>query len=311
MLSLFLLVITIDPTKLSFGLKSESDSFWDGSVIFYNNTYHLFASRMSYGCGLDTWQTNSECIRATSSSPYENFTVEETVVDSMCHNPSILKFNDTFYLFYIGMYEGSPYKNCTNGTTTGLVPDDLHINPCFIRYKTSTDMRKWSSAVFVYTVFHIPFCPTNPAPIVVNNSIELIYRAYTFSLGSRTFGEYLFRAVKWKDTNHFWDPWIDKELEDPSMIFHLDRYWLFINNKFNNDTYVGSYGTSFDLQTWNFQPLYNLTMIGLEEKRLQRRERPFVLVLNSTNGVLYNSILEYGQKDHVYIQAFPIKFSVN
>lgn len=300
-----LLSITIEPTKTSYGLKSDQESFWDGSVVYHNNTYHLFASRMSYGCGLDTWQTNSECIHAVSSSPYENFTNITVVVDSMCHNPSIIKVNNTFFLFYIGMYEWNVYKNCSKGRTDGLVLDDIHINPCFIRYKTSLDMINWSRGYFVYTVLHIPFCPTNPAPFVVGDKIELLYRAYMYSLSSGSFGEYIFR-----DTSYFWAPFIDTKLEDPSVVYNDGVWIMFANNKFNNDTYVGTYGISRNLTNWNFYPFYNLVMTGLEDVKIKRRERPFVLLLNTTHGVLYNSILEENQRDHVYIQSFPIRIEL-
>lgn len=308
MLSIVLFILL----NTNYSIKNDNYSYWDGSLIKRDNFYYLFHSRMSNHCGLDTWQTNSECVYGISDNPYTNFTTIQTVIEPMCHNPSIHLFNSTYYLYYIGLPEKNTYNNCSNGITTGKVDDSIRINPCFINVIQSYNLIHWSNHTIIKTIIHIPFCPTNPTVFYTNNTYYLFYRAYSFSsFSSFSFGEYIFLSkgdnpYHFNDVNYFWNPIVSSQYEDP-YIFSINNslnnlYYLFLNNKFNNATYIGGYLTSEKIDSWkeDITTLYDLT-------KYERRERPFIYIINNTDGVLYNAVKDRENNDKVYIISTPFK----
>jgi hypothetical protein len=265
---------------------------------------------MANNCGLDTWLTNSECIQIISDNPFRFSAQNATVIiPAMCHNPRIIQLNSVYYLFYVGLPEPRLISNCTNGKTLGPVPDELNINPCFIQFRTSIDLKNWSRFNLVYSLLHLPVCPTNPTPIIRDNVIDVVYRGYTIYSGQ--VGEYLFYARNisgyYRDTTKFFQPWINSSLEDPFIFSFGQLYWIVANNKFNSPEQVGTFGISSEMGNFAFSNFYGLFLEGLNITAV-RRERPFVLILSENNGILYNAVRLFESNDQVYIQAFPISF---
>ncbi|MFR9628684.1 MAG: glycoside hydrolase family protein [Rikenellaceae bacterium] len=100
------------PTTAVFKNGDETTwSVWGASMIKDDNgLYHIFYSRWPKANGW-VWAVDSEIARATSTSPYGPWEFQEIVLprrgveywDGWCtHNPTIHKFGDKYYLYYMG-----------------------------------------------------------------------------------------------------------------------------------------------------------------------------------------------------------------
>ena len=104
--------------KIEFGRVSKSSVFgseewshWGGSVVRGNDgVYHMLYSRWPKKLGW-AWVTDSEVAHATAPSPLGPFTHTGLALprrgkeywDGWCtHNPTVHKFGDKFYLYYMG-----------------------------------------------------------------------------------------------------------------------------------------------------------------------------------------------------------------
>jgi hypothetical protein len=107
------------PAPPNGGFQMPGYWVWCGSVVQGGDGhYHMFASRWPNKKreSMAQWLFNSEIVRATSSTPEGPYVFQEIVFhrrdrhffDGLnTHNPSIKKWRDTYYLFYIGVtYEG-------------------------------------------------------------------------------------------------------------------------------------------------------------------------------------------------------------
>ncbi len=103
----------IQPAPVGGGLTMKDYWVWGSSVIKgEDGLYHMYASRwpkkLLFHPG---WMTNSEIIHAVSSSPEGPYEFRDVAIGArgaeywdgrMAHNPRILKYKDTYVLFYIG-----------------------------------------------------------------------------------------------------------------------------------------------------------------------------------------------------------------
>lgn len=99
---------------LAAGFDEPGSSSWGGSLLLENGTYHLFASRMAFGCGLSEWSQNSEIVHATSSDAEGPYTINSTVVPHFAHGPSLRRLiGGGFVLMHLGCGGGGNAKNCS------------------------------------------------------------------------------------------------------------------------------------------------------------------------------------------------------
>lgn len=85
---------------------------WGGSMVQdAQGTYHLFYSRWPRELGFNAWVTHSEVARAVADQPTGPYRHVDVVLpargkqkwDGLCtHNPTIHKFEDNYYLYYMG-----------------------------------------------------------------------------------------------------------------------------------------------------------------------------------------------------------------
>lgn len=90
---------------------NDSMSIWGGSVVKgEDGLYHMFYSRWPKKLGW-VWVSHSEIAHAVSNSPYGPYKFRDVALpdrgadfwDGMCtHNPTIHKFDDKYYLYYMG-----------------------------------------------------------------------------------------------------------------------------------------------------------------------------------------------------------------
>ncbi len=103
------------PAPLHGGLKMDDFWIWCGSPLRAgeDGRYHMFASRWPRNLTFSGhWVTNSQVIRASSDTPEGPYQFEEVVLpwrhrkyfDGLStHNPAIVHFDGTYYLFYTGI----------------------------------------------------------------------------------------------------------------------------------------------------------------------------------------------------------------
>mmetsp|Transcript_1750 Transcript_1750/g.2409 ORF Transcript_1750/g.2409 Transcript_1750/m.2409 type:complete len:445 (+) Transcript_1750:86-1420(+) len=111
-------VLDLLPIPSSPGLVLPNHtSSWGGSVIFHEDGwYHMFASEITHGCGLDDWTTNSQVIRARSQSPYGPYVKQQVILPTFSHDANVVLVEHTgeIVLFVTALLGVTPV-NCTAG----------------------------------------------------------------------------------------------------------------------------------------------------------------------------------------------------
>jgi hypothetical protein len=88
-------------------------------MLFDGTKYHLFASAMTNGCGLNRWSSNSRVEHTVSASPTGPFAFADIALNTWAHNPAPIKLpgGDAAYaIVHIDGGGGGPNggRNCTN-----------------------------------------------------------------------------------------------------------------------------------------------------------------------------------------------------
>lgn len=101
------------PAPKGGGFSMDGYWVWGSSVIKgEDGLYHMFASRWSKQLNFNNWVSNSEIVRATAATPVRPFEFQEVVTPARgpefrdglsTHNPRILKYRDTYLLYYFGL----------------------------------------------------------------------------------------------------------------------------------------------------------------------------------------------------------------
>ena len=83
------------------------------------DTYHIFVSELSPGCGLNSWLPGSHIIHATGPSPTGPFALADHVAPTFHHNPHLTRAPDGTYLLYFNgqRFPANDVQNCTLNTT--------------------------------------------------------------------------------------------------------------------------------------------------------------------------------------------------
>jgi hypothetical protein len=108
--------------------ESGTMSIWGGSLVKGDDgLYHMYYSRWPKALGW-AWVTHSEIAHAVATSPFGPFEFEDVALpvrgaeywDGLCtHNPTVHKFGDRYYLYYMGntgngIVAGAPGKHKLN-----------------------------------------------------------------------------------------------------------------------------------------------------------------------------------------------------
>ena len=91
-------------------LLQDGYIFWCGSVVGDGEgKYHMFTSRWEQKHGMNGWLLFSKIVRCISDKPEGPFKIEEELTSlkqgwsaKMTHNPTVHKFGNKYYLYYIG-----------------------------------------------------------------------------------------------------------------------------------------------------------------------------------------------------------------
>jgi len=91
-------------------LSQDGYLFWCGSAVGDGNgKYHIFASRWEKKHGMIGWLHFSKIVRGVSDKPEGPYKIEEELTSllqpwcaKMTHNPTVHKFGNKYYLYYLG-----------------------------------------------------------------------------------------------------------------------------------------------------------------------------------------------------------------
>lgn len=103
--------VEFEKVPLSAKFINDSMSIWGASIVKGDDgLYHMFYSRWKKKLGW-AWETHSEIAHAVSESPFGPFRHKDVALpvrgaefwDGLCtHNPTVHKFKDKYYLYYMG-----------------------------------------------------------------------------------------------------------------------------------------------------------------------------------------------------------------
>eukprot|EP00041_Stephanoeca_diplocostata_P015222 m.289081 g.289081 ORF g.289081 m.289081 type:complete len:221 (+) comp19967_c1_seq17:2334-2996(+) len=96
-----------------------------------SGVYHMFASRITENCGLNSWSTNSEIVRAVADVPVGPYAFKEVVVDRFAHEPNLVVGTAADTVILLGTMNAvrpTQFNNCTpHGASVGSqVSQDVH-----------------------------------------------------------------------------------------------------------------------------------------------------------------------------------------
>ena len=102
-------------SSLHSGLRLPNyESSWGGSIIEQNGTYHMFASEIINQCGLETWTTNSQIIRAVSKSLNGPYQKKELILPTFAHDANAIQAPTGEIVLFVTALRGVVPVNCTS-----------------------------------------------------------------------------------------------------------------------------------------------------------------------------------------------------
>lgn len=183
----------VQPIPLDYIQKDSAWNIWCGSMVKgYDGKFHLFYSRWPREVGHEAWISHSQIAYAVADSakgPYRFVNIplpqlNDSAWDgTMTHNPYILKHNNNYYLYYIGV-KGSILDNHTrcipysedwwNRRNTQRIGVAIADNPRGPWKRLDTPILSISEDSTAFDAL----CVTNPAICIGrDNKIVMLYKA--------------------------------------------------------------------------------------------------------------------------------------
>lgn len=241
---------------------------WCGSVVKgEDNRYHMFASRWPKELGFGAqWLFNCEIVRASSDTPEGPYQFEEVVLgrrgreyfDGMnVHNPYIRKWNNKYYLYYMGTTYGGPvpehedeidtgrFVEVWNNKRIGLAVSDSVFGP-WKRVNQPIleprDYRFWDCTI-----------TSNPAvAILEDGTTYMLYKSRTYANSTLMIGvaradrpDGVFQRISDDPIFRFDHP--DMHVEDPYLWYSDGLFHMIIKDDYKNDCggVTGKWGSGF------------------------------------------------------------------
>jgi len=107
-------VLDLAPSPRAGGLRlPHNGSTWGGSIIEWNGTWHMYASHMVGGCGLDEWTTNSEVLHAVAEQPGGPYEARDVVLPTWAHDTNAIVAPTGEIVIFVTGKAGVVPRNCT------------------------------------------------------------------------------------------------------------------------------------------------------------------------------------------------------
>lgn len=209
-----LTMINVPASNSSNGTIPGNTSTWGGAVVYDPSLkrWFMWASEMKDHCGMHTWTTNSQTVRASSSKADGNYVREAVQFPIWSHEVDVVRAPTGQYVAYFSrMAQGKapPCTSCTDGTTDPAcqkVPlqanGSLGIEvspPTYMSYSLTADPTgAWSEPVLV--LLPHPMMDINAAPVILaNGSVVGIWRDHNGSPKNSYSTPHPFSASNWSD----------------------------------------------------------------------------------------------------------------
>ncbi|WP_206672771.1 glycoside hydrolase family protein [Algibacter lectus] len=193
------LYINLDEAPIDGGLQMEDYWVWGSSVIKGDDgLYHMYASRwpkmLPFHPG---WMVASEIVHATSKTPEGPYQFQDVALGDRgtqfwdgksCHNPKIVKYKDTYILYYMGSTH--PFEAVTEANVSDF---DLSSKWCIaarwgkrIGIATSKSpngpwKRQNEPVLEVEPNSYYSFLTSNPSPLIKEDgSVVLLFKGRSY-----------------------------------------------------------------------------------------------------------------------------------
>lgn len=297
---------TVD-VKAKFGL--DSFMVWCGSMVKGDDEkYYLFYSRWPRRLGHQAWATHSEVAVAVADhagGPYNHLSVVLPSRDKkfwdadVTHNPTIHKFGDTYYLYYMGNYGNGEWWNHRNHQRIGLATSKSPLGPWT---RSATPLVDTTTNGFDHVI------ASNPSVMKrLDGRYQMIYKGV--SKGPEPFGGIVTHGAAIADkpegpfvkTPHkiFIKDSVKFAAEDPYIWAQDGKYWAIVKDMQGVFTNAGTSLALFESADgfdWKLSKnaLVSTTQIrwstGL--KRVQKLERPQLYFENGIPKILFCAVYD-------------------
>ncbi len=314
------LISTVEPTS-KFGL--DSFMVWCGSMVKGNdNKYYLFYSRWPRSLGHLAWATHSEVAVAVAdqpTGPYQHVKVvlprrDKKFWDAdVTHNPTIHKFGNTYYLYYMGNYGDGEWWNHRNHQRIGVATAKNPLGPWKRSEKPLVDT---TTNGFDHVI------ASNPSVMKrLDGKYQMIYKGV--SKGPMPFGGVVTHGAALSDkpsgpfikTGHkiFIKDTVKFAAEDPFIWAQEGKYWAIVKDMTGVFTHAGTSLALFESADgfdWKLSKhaLVSTTTIPWTTgaKKVSKLERPQLWIENGIPKILFCAV--YDGSDN-YNVAIPLKSS--
>lgn len=294
----------VDRAVLGYRGKNATDgsnvSTWGAAMLSDSaGTWHGWASEMTNGCGIHSWQSNSQIIHLTAQSPYGPYTRRGVVWPTFAHEPDVVRGPAGEWVMTFSAFDMNGTGACTNCTAGTTSPDTPWIG-CGSKHSFKQMLAIASNPQGPWQAFEIPQLTTawdwNTAlTILPNRSAVALIRG-----GMTWFAKDFANASSWVPVGgHKGQPLPDcGDTEDPYVWQDLNgRYHAVLHNMSPRDpAFCGIHAFSEDGAQWACGGLAysnNVSFTDGTSEVFPRRERPHLLfdgegtIIALSNGVEY------------------------
>lgn len=288
-------------------LSQDGYYIWGGSVIRDKiGLYHMFVSRWAKDKYFSAWLTDSHIVRAVSTEPDGPFEVVEKIeslhsqtwCSKMVHNPTVKRYGDKYYLFYVGTtYENEvtykpkfdPEHPARYNQQIGVAVADSPggpWKPSSMNPILSPRDGQWDST-FV----------TNPSVYEVDGEIRIIYKAKLPKEKTLILGMAAAKDPEGPYERKGPSPLFPYDVEDPCIWKEGSSYRMLVKAMSDELVPAGSgilfeshNGENFEVAADKLAYERVISWQQRDEETVTRLERPQVLLENGKPVCLYNAV---------------------
>jgi hypothetical protein len=314
------------PAPVGAGFAMDDWWVWCGSVVRGTDGYVMYAARWPRDLAfLSGYQSYSEIVRARSDRPQGPYVFDGVVLGDrgpafwdgrMTHNPVVTRWNDRYYLFYIGTtFDGAKptREELLTGPTFYPWYRQIRIGVAVADAAEGPWQRPDTPLIEARPGMWDERVVTNPAPCVTSDGrLFLYYRSYIQGKGCRL-GLAIYRDLasgpEWRSDAPLFDD-EGTSFEDP-FVFEVDGHFEMIakdlTGNATGELHAAAHLISRDGIAW--QPAkpsraYSRTL-AFEDgsvRKLSNMERPFLLMEDGKPSYLFAAMAEGPESE-------PAKFS--
>lgn len=176
----------LEPGTINGTFSLEGHIVWGASVIQHDDgKYYMFASFWPESKGI--WVTHSQVALAIADKPEGPYEFKKVVLPNrdqkywdgmMTHNPTIRKYKDTYYLFYIGVTFDFERQQVSNKNEYGIAWDNKRIGVATAKHPEGPWTR-YDKPLIEPRAGHWDLVNTsNPAPVIhEDGSVTMFYKS--------------------------------------------------------------------------------------------------------------------------------------